>query len=429
MSLHLEPTHSHSGRVGRMTSAMRAAFVPNVEKALRVAIVVEGRIALERIFRERRAVRGLVDDRLTLFDARDGAWFLCVPNGSLGHVVTSMGRADVGPIASRVRLDDSSRGKIVIGKATVLFQLVVPPPRPSPPQLPLSTKGRQIDWALTVIAAFSFLVHFGVIGAMFSDWADPVVASEDNVVSVIDMTQKLPQTTVVEDRETPLTTTPSESHEKPSTNHDKPITKESSSEAHAAALANDAEAMQMSLLMAWNGGPAVQNALKRGDVAIGPLDRTDRVDSSGQELRLSTHTMPGPTVPGLKELGDTQAHEGTTHERHVDGPKFDMTTNPQGPQGLGDPRFETAIAQLRPSFRSCYVHKGLDVDPTMEGKLVIDIKIAPNGDVSDVTKVDGSGLSSAVEQCIIERAHNASFSAPGGTGTHARVPIIFRQQH
>ena len=65
----------------------------------------------------------------------------------------------------------------------------------------------------------------------------------------------------------------------------------------------------------------------------------------------------------------------------------------------------------------------------MEGKIVIDIKIAPNGDVGDVTKVDGSGLSSAVEQCIIERAHNASFSAPGGTGTHARVPIIFRQQH
>jgi hypothetical protein len=64
----------------------------------------------------------------------------------------------------------------------------------------------------------------------------------------------------------------------------------------------------------------------------------------------------------------------------------------------------------------------------MEGKLVIDIRIAPNGDVGDVTKVDGAGLSAAVEQCIIERAHNASFTAPGGSGTHARVPIIFRQQ-
>ena len=46
------------------------------------------------------------------------------------------------------------------------------------PQLPLSVKGglaSQIDWNLTIIAAFSFLLHFGLIGAMYSDWMDPVV--------------------------------------------------------------------------------------------------------------------------------------------------------------------------------------------------------------------------------------------------------------
>ena len=425
MSLHLE---ARPQRAGRMTSAMRAAVVPNATKALRVAIVVEGRIIEERIFRDRKRVGGLVDD-LTLFDVRDGASFLCIPNGALGHVVTEMGRSDVGPIASRVRLDDASRGKIVIGKTTVLFQFVVPPPKPSPPQLPLSTKGRQIDWMLTVIAAFSFLVHFGVIGAMFSDWADPVVASEDNVVKIIDMTHDLPRTTVVEDKETSTSTSPSTNHEKPTTNHDKPTTP-MSSEARSAALANEAEAMQMSLLMAFNGTSAVQNALKRSDVSIGPLDKTESVDSSGRELHMATNGLP--IIPGsiaLRQLGDGQLHEGTTHERNVDGPKFEFSTTPEQPHGGGDIDISSPIARLRPSFRSCYVRKGLDVDPTMEGKLVIDIKIAPNGEVTDVTKVDGSGLSSAVEQCIIERAHNASFSARGGTGTHARVPIIFRQQH
>jgi len=426
MSLHLEARPQQ--RAGRMTSAMRAAVVPNATKALRVAIVVEGRIIEERIFRDRKRVGGLVDD-LTLFDVRDGAWFLCIPNGALGHVVTEeMGRSDVGPIASRVRLDDASRGKIVIGKTTVLFQFVVPPPKPSPPQLPLSTKGRRIDWTLTVIAAFSFLVHFGVIGAMFSDWADPVVASEDNVVKIIDMTHNLPQTAVVEDKETSTSTSPSTNHEKPTTNHDKPTTP-MSSEARSAALANEAEAMQMSLLMAFGGTSVVENALKRSDVPIGDLSKVERVDSKDHELRLSTNMNPGPTVPGLRQLGDTQSHEGTTHERNVDGPKFEFSTTPEQPHGGGDIDISSPIARLRPSFRSCYVRKGLDVDPTMEGKLVIDIKIAPNGEVTDVTKVDGSGLSSAVEQCIIERAHNASFSASGGTGTHARVPIIFRQQH
>jgi hypothetical protein len=427
MSLHLEARAPQ--RVGRMTSAMRAALVPNATKALRVAIVVEGRIIEERIFRDRKAVRGLVDDRLTLFDVRDGAWFLCVPNGSLGHVTTEAGRTDVGPIASHIRLGESSRGKLVLGKSTVLFQFVVPPPRPSPPQLPLSTRGRQIDWTLTVIVAFSFLVHFGVIGAMFSDWADPVVATEDNVVSIIDMTHKLPQTMVVEDRETPANhesaTTPTHEHASTPSRHESAM----SSEARAAALANEAEAMQMSLLAVMNGDVAVANALKRSDVPIGNLENVGRVDSSGRELHLAPggNTMiPGST---LNQLGDTRTHEGTTHERNVEGPKFDMTYTCHLPPGTGDVDIEGPIARLRPSFRSCYVRKGLDVDPTMEGKIVIDIKIAPNGDVGDVTKVDGSGLSSAVEQCIIERAHNASFSAPGGTGTHARVPIIFRQQH
>jgi hypothetical protein len=409
---------------------MRAALVPNVAKALRVAIVVEGRIARERIFRDRKAVRGLVDDRLTLFDVRDGAWFLCVPNGSLGHVVTEAGRADLGPIASRVRLDESSRGKIVVGKSTVLFQFVVPPPKPSTPQLPLSTKGRQIDWTLTVIAAFSFLIHFGVIGAMFSDWADPVVASEDNVVAIIDMTHKLTQTTVVEDRETPPSTSPSTNSNtspSPSTSHEVHKTNVSS-EAQAAALANEAQAMGMSLITAWGGSVAVQNALKRSDVPIGDLSKVERVDARDHELNISTGMMPAPTVPGMRQLGDSQSHEGTTHERQVEGPKFDMTYTCRLPPGT-DVDIEGPIARLRPSFRSCYVRKGLEVDPTMEGKIVIDIAIAPNGDVGDVTKVEGSGLSPAVEQCIIERAHNASFSPPGGTGTHARVPIIFRQQH
>jgi hypothetical protein len=280
-----------------------------------------------------------------------------------------------------------------------------------------------------VIVAVSFLVQFGVIGAMFSVWADPVVASEDNVVSIIDMTHKLPQTMVVEDRETPSSTSTSPTTSPSKSTSDERASAPQSSEARAASLANEGEAMQMSLLMAWGGTSAVQNALKRSDVPIGNLESVERVDSSGREL----HLAPGgnTTIPGsiaLNQFGDARSHEGTTHERPVDGPKFSMDLpGPTDPHG-GDIDIEGPIARLRPSFRSCYVRKGLDVDPSMEGKIVIDIKIAPNGDIDDVKKVDGSGLSTAVEQCIIERAHNASFSAPGGTGTHARVPILFRQQ-
>jgi hypothetical protein len=411
-----------------MTAAMRAAAMPAGPRALRVAVVREGRIVEERMFRERSRVSGLVDDRLTLFEVKDGAWVLCVPNGATGHVVTSDGRADVGPLATRVRLDETARGKVCIGATKVLFQLVVPPPRPSRPQLPLATTHGEIDWTLTILVALSFLIHFGVIGATFSDWMDPVVASEDSVVGVIDMTSKLPGP-MVEERSTSTPTSASTSTAA-STSTSASTHARPSADARARALAEDAEAMKMSMLAVLGSGLAVKGALDRSEVPIGDLeavarDRKGAEDSTG-ELHLAK--SGGIATPGTKltALGDGRIATSTTQARDVDGPKYDMSTPIPDPAPQLD--LERVIAKLRPSFRSCYVRKGLSVDPSMEGKVTIEIRVAANGDVAGVTKVDGEGLSAAVEQCIIERAHNAEVTAPGGSGARARVPIIFRQQ-
>ncbi len=414
-----------------MTAAMRAVAMPTAPRALRVAVVRAGSIVDERMFRERTRVRDLVDERTTLFDADGASWVLCVPSGATGHVVTSAGHVDVGPLASRIALDDSARGKIVIGSTTILFQLVVPPPRPSRPQLPLATRRAEIDWGLTIIVAFSFLLHFGFIGSIFSDWLDPTIEPEAAVVGLIDMTSKMPIAPVEDHDTSTAAASASTSASNTTTTHEHAATARETSDARAAALARTAEDMKMSLLTAFTGTIAVEGALNRSDVPTGDLEKIarDARGAHGTNEELHTTTNGGITTPGprhLTELGESQRHEGTTTERVVAGPKFDMSTTIYDPSPIID--IERPIALLRPSFRSCYVRKGLDVDPTMEGKIVIDIAIAPNGDVKDVTKVSGEGLSSAVEQCIIDRAHNAAFSAPGGTGTHARVPIVFRQQ-
>ena len=412
-------------RVGRMTAAMRAAAIPNVAKVLRVATVRDGSITEERIFRE----RGRVDSTWP-FDVERGGWVLVVPSGATGHVVTRDGRFDIGPHASRVTLDESARGKIVIGTIAILFQFVVPPPRPSRPQLPLATRRAEIDWALTMIVAFSFLVHFGFIGSIFSDWLDPVVADDGAVVGIVDLTSKLPTAPVIEDHETPSNTSASKSAHEEAATPRAPRTPQASADARAASLAREAESMKMSLLVAFGGETAVEGALRRSDVPTASLDEVARQAAGARntsgELVLAEGRSVLPGSRGLNRLGDGRATEGTTREREVAGPRFDMTTRIYDPQPIID--IEGPIARLRPSFRSCYTRKGLDVDPAMEGKITIDIAIAPNGDVKDVTKISGAGLSPAVEACIIERAHNGSFVAPGGTGTHARVPIIFRQQ-
>ncbi len=427
---------SSHARAGRMTAAMRAASLANVPKALRVAIVQGGSIVDERLFRERMRVTGLIDDAV-LFDIARGAWVLCVPNGAIGHVVTRDGKMTAGPHASRIVLDESARGKIVVGRSTLLFQFVVPPPRPSRAQLPLTTRRAEIDWALTILVAFSFLLHFGFVGSTFSDWLDPVVEDESAVVGLIEMTTHAPVATV-EEHDT-QTTTASTSPRATPTNvqappHANASRDHASSDARAASLVREADAMKIGLLTAFTGATAVQGALDRSDIPLASLEEAARdargAKATSGELTLSTgNDVTTPGVRDLTNLGETRvdvAHVAT--DRNVTGPKFDMTaiSEPVGPTIVG---IEGSIARLRPSFRACYTRRGLDLDPSMEGKMTIDIAIAPNGDVKDVTKVDGAGLSNAVEQCILERAHNGSFSAPGGSGAHARVPIIFRQQH
>src|SRR4029079_17934061 len=77
--------------------------------------------------------------------------------------------------AYKVRLTEDSRGKVVIGDTTFLFQFVAPPPIQPKPQLPVAVLrgASSIDWNTTIIAALSFLFHFMLLGAVYSDWLDP----------------------------------------------------------------------------------------------------------------------------------------------------------------------------------------------------------------------------------------------------------------
>src|SRR5579864_2950967 len=200
----------HSGRPGQMTAVMRAMQQATGPKVLRIGLVAAGSILEERIVKQRTSVTVGPGERSTfviqanlppqfkLFELIGGDYYLNFLDGMTGRIALATGITDlvalkgqakrVGP-AYQVRLSEEARGKIVIGETTFLFQFVAPPPVQPRPQLPLSVKGgvaSQIDWNLTIIAAFSFLVHFGFVGAMYTEWMDPVV-SDDISAQLLDM--------------------------------------------------------------------------------------------------------------------------------------------------------------------------------------------------------------------------------------------------
>jgi hypothetical protein len=286
-------------RPGQMTAVMRALGQTSGPKVLRIGFVQGGRLVEERIIRQRTSVtigpseRSMfvvpaesVPAEVVLFERIGDDYYLNLLDTMTGRVALKTGIKDIEALrgsakrignAYPIKLTEQARGKVVAGDVTFLFQFVEPPPARARPQLPLAVKGglaSQLDWSLTIVAALSFLLHFGLVGGLYSDWMDPVVDDDMTVGPLIDMLPHLPAVTV-EDSPTavptgPATASPTASAV-PSNGQSKPPASGGTSpgavsNTHAAALAREAQALEMQILIAYGGGSAVQGALNRTDI-------------------------------------------------------------------------------------------------------------------------------------------------------------------
>ena len=81
-------------------------------------------------------------------------------------------------------------------------------------------------------------------------------------------------------------------------------------------------------------------------------------------------------------------------------------------------------SQIQPGAKRCY-RKGLGIDGSLSGTLVILIKVAPDGQVESVGGGSNTGLSEPVTSCTQSVAKRAVFDAPGGNGATITVPLNF----
>src|SRR6476659_3954367 len=160
-------------------------------KILRIGIIQSGKIVEERLVRKRENVTigqsakntfvvpasNYLGRSFVLFELGPQGYALNFTDGmdgrvSLGEQVVALpalrqsGRAQKRGELWHLPLSDKSRGKVVIGDVTVLFQFVAPPPVQPRPQLPPSVRSsllQNLDWMLLAVVASSFLVHFGFV--------------------------------------------------------------------------------------------------------------------------------------------------------------------------------------------------------------------------------------------------------------------------
>jgi len=460
-------TWQHSGQ---MTAVMRAFGGNAGTKLLRIGVVQGGRVAEERIIKQPSHVTvGASEKNLfvlstpnlpptfRVFELVGDDYHLNFLDGMTGRIASSTGISDLdmlkGPATRgahggyQVRLSQDSRGKIVIGDTTFLFQFVASPPIQPRPQLPVAVlRGvSSIDWNTTIIAAVSFLFHFMLLGAVYSDWLDPVSDDDVSVAGLIDSLKRLPAPPPpVEDQldskadetakldkpvDTPKRATPGTGAATKVTAAQKPMS------AHDVAfLSHDIDEINMAVLGVAATGSATANVLKNGDLPSDSLDKAAAsaaaVGCCGGDFKLrgtGAPIHPGETGGSLTGVGKVAlGAEGPGTVVAVAAPKITASVGPlAGTGNVSDAA--RVVANLRAGFRGCY-QRGLADSPDAAGSIRLTIRVGAGGEVASVSPAPSGSLPASVIGCVVARAQAAQFAAPEGGSAVIVVPVTFVKQ-
>jgi hypothetical protein len=457
----------HSTRPGQMTAVMRAVAATG-PKVLRIGLVQGGRVIEERIIKQRTHVTigpseksmfviasTTVPPSFRLFELVGNDYHLNFLDSMNGRVALPTGISDLSVLkgqarrtpqgAYQVRLTEDSRGKVVVGGITFLFQFVAPPPVQPRPQLPVAVYrgASSIDWPTTIIASFAFLIHFLAIGALYSDWLDPIVDEEVSVAGLVDAMKNLPPPPPIEEEVVEVEEKADQAEEQAAPKakaqgkgQQKGAGGGPMSAGEAAALSNELDQLEMATLGALaNTGPATAGVLKGGDVPTSALDAAAASGAGVGIGGLNIGTAGGAIRPGqgggLAGIGRTGRGEGTEGAGAAkvvkEGPKGSASVGGAAVSGGTVSNASRVVAGMRAGFRACY-NRGLSINPDAQGSIRLTIRVGPGGEVQSVNAVPAGNLPGSVVSCVQARASAAQFSPPEGGAAVIVVPVTFVKQ-
>jgi hypothetical protein len=459
-------------RAPALTQTMRAAATIAGPRVLRVAMVRQGRILDEQLLVRRRdlsigtsekATWIVPDERLPpclrLFEATASGYRLHFTDAM---VVELKDRGELErneAVKRRARrtsqdahvldLEESSKGKVVVGETTFLFQFAPPPPGVLRVPMPTSWRGLEVDWSITVIAAFSFLLHFLGFGGIYTDWTDPVVSDELNVAQLIEDVKRLPpapppeqprelvEPETVETAAKVATATPTDAPTKRSTSGPaSPGARGSSADVRAQQISSELAAMDVAMMAVIDArGTSTDRVLSTSELPLDRLSEAARDGSAAHSSMAWLFPKSGPSafVPGqaggpglLPDRGARDANPDAGRALKPKGPSG--TTLVAGPEVNGTVADASrVVAGMAPGFRRCY-RAGLEQDSAMKGSVRVTAKIGGNGEVVSATPSGGGGLSPTVISCVVARVASAQFDPPSNGGATLVIPVAFQPQ-
>lgn len=474
-------------RPGAMTMAMQAVSPPTAgPKVLRIGVVKNGKIVEERIVRTRETVTVGASEKnhfilrmqglpsgFPLFQLVGDDYILNFTPAMKGRVGLPGGVQELDQLRTtgaardagshfQVKLTDASKGKIVLGDVTLLFQFVEAPPKMPRPQLPASARGgfvKGIDWAFTAFVVFSYMLFFGFIVYLENaDWAvdSGISAVPDRMARLIFEEPPAPEVPVDEpelDAEAEAEAKADAANEAPQRRAEAPSKGGGgergpgdpgvNAEARARIAQEAAARAEAMILGALGSGGALSDVLAGGAVTGNAEDVLAQASgvgvasgSSGPQLRTRTGGGGSGTTGDLGALTRagtetaTQARGTEVVERRISG-KIDLG-NGGDIGGAGEFDASVVVRTIRARLRAiqaCYETE-LRKNPSLAGKVTVEFTIQERGNVTNARAAENTTGSGAVADCVVNTVARFRFNpGPEGGSVTFSYPFVFAPQN
>lgn len=381
-----------------------------------------------------------------LIAVRSGGYELVLTEGMRGkisvdnNVVDFAGLKAQGLLKRRgdfyhLPLNESHRGKVMLGDITLIFQFVVPPPKITKPQLPVAARGsilKSMDWPYTLALLGATLMIVPLV-VYFQYAPKPAELTLD---TIDDRWAKL----IVPDRKPEVKKAPP------------PKTEGEGSKAQATKQApkdpKDVEAAEKA--RAQRRGEIRKSIAGRGILAIlgtvgtgaasgavadvfgeggigGDLDSAFEGIAGVGLATGGAHTTRGggsgeaASIGGLATAGGGKVGLGGKQEARVGSVE---TEAPEVDGALDSEAIARVVKTRMRMVKDCY-ERELKRSPALAGKIEIEFTIDSSGRVESARVSNNRMGSEAVASCIISRLQRWRFPAPDGGSVTVNFPFIF----
>lgn len=467
------------------TQVAAQGSAPNVAggkpKILRIGIIQGGRIVEERLVRKRENIT-IGQSAKNMFvvpsDVLPRQWLLFEVTGNryvahfsegmdariaVGSEIISLAQLrQSGKIQRKgpsfvLPLDERSRGKIVLGDMTILFQFVTPPPPQPRPQLPASVRGSLtsgVDWFFATIAGISFLVHLLLVIYLRNvDWPRKPDIEEipDRFVKMVAQPkkeepkkeEKKAEEKTEEKKEEKAEKKPEVKKAAPPkrelTEAEKQKLAEERARADAERRARLAEQVRSTGLLKLlgakaDGGGSLADVLGKGDVdrdqekafqniggvGVASSDAALRGIKSGGSGSGRVASVGGLRGGGSIAGGETGVVSG---EKRVTGV---VKSETPAVDGELDPSVVSKEVRSRlGAIKACY-ERALKRNPSLSGKVVVHWTITAAGTVSGIDVENDTLGDNEVASCIKSLVARWRFPAPAGGSVEVSFPFVFQ---